>query len=382
MTSAYLFALALVAILSLSAHLVLDSVINEQLNSANVLHVSGQQTMYPQRIAYSAMDYVETGDPEAHTRLLDSIKSFRRNHHFLMTGGFNVNTFFELSPSVRDVYYGSSQDFDKKTRMFLVAAEKVANSKDLEALKYIKGEAKKNMLNLGETVSRDVAMEANSRIERLRAIQKCVVIILLLTLALEAIFIFRPLVNKIVTYATRLYEHATRDALTGLLNRRAFFDFASRVQAASRRYGHSFSIVMIDIDHFKKINDTYGHDKGDDALRLLARILNENLRESDIIARLGGEEFVIALPNSDSRGASIVSEALRKRIEETSEAGVPAFTVSLGVAERISVNDTVERMLKRADDALYHAKKGGRNRVHLSEVGGPSALAALPGSLK
>ncbi|MBK4736062.1 diguanylate cyclase [Noviherbaspirillum pedocola] len=368
MTSAYLLALTLVAFLSVAAHLVLDSVINEQLNSANVLHVAGQQSMYPQRITYSAMEYVEGGDPEARERLEDAIKSFRRNHTFLMTGGFNSDTFFELSTSVRDVYYGTSQDFDRRTRQFIAAAEKVASTKDPEALLYLRTEARKNMLNLAETVARDIAMEANARIERLRAIQKCVVVILLLTLALEGVFIFRPLVRRIVLYATRLYEHATRDPLTGLLNRRAFFDFATRVQSASRRYNHAFSVIMLDIDHFKKINDTFGHDKGDDALRLLARILNENLRESDIVARMGGEEFVIALPNSDGRGATIVAESLRKRIEETAEKDVPRFTISVGVTEKIAVQDTVERMLKRADDALYQAKRGGRNRVQMYEA--------------
>lgn len=366
MTSAYLFALALVASLSLAAHLVLDRVINEQVNSANVLHVAGQQTMHPQRIAYSAMDYVETGDKEAQDRLLESIKNFRRNHHFLMTGGFNHNTFFELSPNIRDVYYGSSADFDKKIRLFLVAAEKVAASKDLEALKWIKNEARKNMLNLGETVSRDIAMEANARIEKLRHIQKFVVVILLVTLVLEAVFIFRPLVNRIVTYATQLYEYATRDQLTGLLNRRAFHDFFSRLQSSSRRYGNPLCIVMLDIDYFKKINDTHGHDVGDKALQMLSRILTDNLRDSDIIARIGGEEFVVALPNSDLAGAATVAESLRKRIEQTDEAGIPKFTISIGIAP-VTERDSIDHALKRADQALYQAKRAGRNCVQVAD---------------
>lgn len=162
---------------------------------------------------------------------------------------------------------------------------------------------------------------------------------------------------------------ATTDPLTGLANRRAFLERArDEVERAAQR-GRPMSVVMIDIDHFKVINDRYGHDVGDQVLQRVAGLVRETVREpADVAARFGGEEFVLLLPETGLAAARILAERIRRAFEETpvdTRGGPVSFTASFGVEEfRASLDAGVETALKRADDALYRAKAAGRNRVH------------------
>ena len=162
---------------------------------------------------------------------------------------------------------------------------------------------------------------------------------------------------------------ATTDTLTGLFNRRLFDERLNGEMQRSHRYGKSFSLMMLDIDHFKKVNDSYGHPAGDAVLRQLAAVLREQTREVDTVARYGGEEFVIVAPESDGSSAKLVGERIRKAVAGTAfilpdgrEIGV---TVSIGIACYPRCADGAEAMIERADKALYLAKREGRNRVYL-----------------
>jgi diguanylate cyclase (GGDEF)-like protein len=164
-----------------------------------------------------------------------------------------------------------------------------------------------------------------------------------------------------------LAKLASTDPLTGLPNRRYFLEAASREFEHIRRFGGSASVVMIDLDHFKALNDTYGHAAGDEALRSVTRACR--LRDTDVLARWGGEEFVALLPGTDEEGALIVAEKLRCAVsEEPIEVGSTNITVtaSLGVAQVWSHDKAIDEALGRADRALYTAKKAGRNRVKRS----------------
>ena len=162
-----------------------------------------------------------------------------------------------------------------------------------------------------------------------------------------------------------LQKEAETDELTGLPNRRTFLDTAANLFRSSEQ----ISLFMLDIDHFKNVNDTYGHDAGDEVLRALADAGTADNRETDIFARIGGEEFVAVLPETDLEQARLIAEKLRKAIEQRTfvhnwRTGKPIpFTVSIGVAMRAPDEDKVEETLKRTDQALYKAKEGGRNRV-------------------
>ncbi len=163
-----------------------------------------------------------------------------------------------------------------------------------------------------------------------------------------------------------LTREARTDFLTGALNRRAFEDHFSREFMRKKRYSRPMSIMILDIDNFKKINDTYGHETGDSTLKALVSIIDKQLRDSDLFARFGGEEFIIALPESDEDGACLLGERIREGIENASvEAGENqvTFTVSAGITEIKSGDENIKEVIARADKALYQAKAAGKNRV-------------------
>ena len=156
---------------------------------------------------------------------------------------------------------------------------------------------------------------------------------------------------------------ARTDALTGLLNRRGFETQMAFAVALARRSSRPLSLITVDVDHFKRVNDTYGHEAGDEVLRRLARTLESRLRGSDVVARLGGEEFVALLPDTDLNGAQSIAQALVTAMAEQQDPVVGTITVSAGVATMRGAEDTGAAMLRRGDAALYEAKGQGRNRV-------------------
>ena len=161
---------------------------------------------------------------------------------------------------------------------------------------------------------------------------------------------------------------ASTDPMTGLYNRRHFACVAEHTINLARREKKSVSVILLDIDRFKKINDTYGHNVGDEVIIRLAQILKKNKRASDVCCRFGGEEFVILLPNTDLKGAVTLAQNLRNIVEgvvmEAPNGGEFNFTISAGVSSVDILNEpTVEDAIRRADEALYKAKETGRNRV-------------------
>jgi len=167
-----------------------------------------------------------------------------------------------------------------------------------------------------------------------------------------------------------LLRLASTDPLTGVLNRREFRTIAEKEVMRCKRYGRPLSVLMMDIDHFKVINDSYGHAAGDKALQHLTKLCSSSLRTMDLICRWGGEEFVIMLPETGIKGAVIIAERLRSAIEETdfiSNNNKIDFTISIGVSSFKQGDDDIDTILTRADSALYMAKEGGRNKVIAGE---------------
>jgi len=166
---------------------------------------------------------------------------------------------------------------------------------------------------------------------------------------------------------------AVTDPLTGLYNRRHFFDVAQTELERSRRYHHSMSIIILDVDHFKRVNDSFGHMVGDEVLRSLARTSLASLRKVDIMGRYGGEEFVVMLPETNLTSACVMAERLRSQVASMrvgSDRGVVSITISIGVAGFDGKTEIdLDTLLNRADQALYRAKGSGRNRYCLWETG-------------
>ncbi|WP_306392579.1 GGDEF domain-containing protein [Telluria beijingensis] len=182
---------------------------------------------------------------------------------------------------------------------------------------------------------------------------------------------------------------ADHDHLTGAASRRAFFAFAERELARAERRGSGLGLLLVDADHFKRINDTFGHGVGDLVLRDLVERTQQVIRKIDYCARLGGEEFAVLLPDADSRTVLAVAQPLRAALERAPQvapgAGRVAYTVSIGVA-MLEPGENVAGLMARADAALYAAKAGGRNRVEVADAPEkpgappPDGLSGSPGA--
>jgi diguanylate cyclase (GGDEF)-like protein len=183
----------------------------------------------------------------------------------------------------------------------------------------------------------------------------------------------------------RLEEMATTDPMTGLLNKRSLeTEFEKRIKSAAR-FGKKLAVLVTDIDKFKSVNDTYGHSTGDVVIKGLGAVLSRCKRDTDAVARFGGEEFVIVCEETDTEGAYALAERIRTELEKTvfaTEMGPLKVTCSLGVAEFPRDGASKEDLFHRADEALYEAKRGGRNRTCVagrrSTTSAPPAPSAGP----
>jgi diguanylate cyclase (GGDEF)-like protein len=197
-------------------------------------------------------------------------------------------------------------------------------------------------------------------------------------LGTASVYAFRSTAQTEILQA-ELERQAQTDSLTGLANHRQFMALAEKELSRLVRYGGSVSVLMMDIDHFKRINDTYGHRTGDLVLQRLAELCTVQLRDNDSIGRLGGEEFAVVLPRADGDHALEVAERLRQTIADTGvalEHGLPLhFTVSIGVATIEGPGTNIDTLLRQADHALYEAKAAGRNRVCAAWQAAPRTAA-------
>ncbi len=169
-----------------------------------------------------------------------------------------------------------------------------------------------------------------------------------------------------------LKELSLTDALTSLPNRRAIEDWATRQLSGAARYGFSFWVALADLDHFKRVNDTYGHDAGDSVLKAFSEILKSNSRKSDICGRIGGEEFLLVLTHTTGENAKLVIDRVRVELEATHfnfDGKSLKVTASFGLAGFVGTRaPDFNRLVAQADAALYSAKRQGRNRLELSEI--------------
>jgi diguanylate cyclase (GGDEF)-like protein/PAS domain S-box-containing protein len=163
-----------------------------------------------------------------------------------------------------------------------------------------------------------------------------------------------------------LAQAAREDFLTGAVNLRTFYDLANQEFSRFKRTGEAFSLLVLDLDHFKRINDTLGHEAGDDALRKFVQIVRNNLREQDIFARTGGDEFRLLLPGTPQPGAVLLAERIREEVNQVdlrTPNGSAILSMSAGLCRSLPDDTGIDDIVRRADAALYHAKAAGRNAV-------------------
>jgi diguanylate cyclase (GGDEF)-like protein len=277
-------------------------------------------------------------------------------------------------PALRNIYFTGSLPLNEAVKAYVADARALAAmSPDDPRLKDGVGRiflaARSPLLNKLDEVVKVHQQASEHQLEILERIQIGSLVVVLVTLLAEAFGIFRPMVNRIVQYTRELIHVAATDPLTGAFNRRSFTERSMAELGRASRYNRPTSILMIDIDRFKSINDTYGHGGGDAVLKALVACLHESVRPSDILGRLGGEEFAIILPETDLAGAEVAAERIRCAVAALNvalETGMVDFTVSIGVERFTDQATTLKPAMDLADRALYQAKADGRNRVVVS----------------
>lgn len=181
-----------------------------------------------------------------------------------------------------------------------------------------------------------------------------------------AIFKFFSGADVEAQYHEEIYQLTIMDGLTQIFNARYLYEALEREIIRGRRHERELTLLMMDIDHFKRINDVHGHLAGDYVLKELARIVTQRIRRDEVFARYGGEEFSIILPETQMDGALSLAETVRQRVEEHVfhfQADTIKVTISIGVAQLVEADKSASDLIKRADELLYEAKRGGRNRV-------------------
>ncbi len=190
--------------------------------------------------------------------------------------------------------------------------------------------------------------------------------------------VFGTLLARVHELSIQLANAAMTDALTGIANRRHFLAALEREAYLSKRHGYALSIAFLDVDKFKDINDTHGHSGGDKVLQRLAAFATAQCRAGDLVARWGGDEFVILLPHTDENGARAIAERLLGAIRSARFAAPNLrFTSSIGIASRHSDDTSINALIKRADSAMYQAKRMGSNRIETPPPGGADPAKAV-----
>ncbi len=178
------------------------------------------------------------------------------------------------------------------------------------------------------------------------------------------LYLNRIIFPRIIRLEEELTKRATTDSLTQAYNRSEYDEIVQREMHRCKRYNTLLSLLVLDIDHFKKINDAHGHLAGDNVLKEVVNIIRENIRGSDYLTRWGGEEFIVLLPETGVEKAEALADRIKDSIENHQFNGLGKVTVSLGVTQ-YREDDSGEELMKRADEAMYRAKAGGRNRVEV-----------------
>lgn len=387
LTVAYVLALIVIASFIIGTHFFVVKVTAAQKTLAEVSHISARQRMLSQQAVLYSLRYREIGREEDRWNALESIAGFESGHKFLARLAIQQgnNTRFK-SQALYDTYFMPPDNLDIKAGLFIKKTRDFLNYQQGDnifqrdtSLEYVRNLAMGPLLDLLNKVTSRYEGEALTEMKRLEDIQLQAMFVVLGVLFLEAVLIFWPLVRHVRSYSRELLDRALYDYLTGLHNRWAFMERVSGELSRSQRHKRCYCFAVADIDGFKGINDTYGHETGDMVLQHFAGTLRTCLRTEDIVGRVGGEEFGILLPETPQSGGRVALERLRHLVEKSPcDAGrgiIINYTVSIGMVGNDEVIITPpENLARLADAALYRAKQGGRNRVEISPP--PEGFAA------
>lgn len=378
----YVLALTLLIILTLLSHYLTSRVIEQEIIGAEISFILSNQITHINQISHYATTYHKDREELDFTLMTNAIGNMKLSVNkitaYINNEKLDNSGRTNLKKSMR-----SSLGLEKRLQDFINSAEGFLNlsvtipsdnhEKTLDkALKKITDESKNNFIKLLQIALTDYQENQLVEIRKLHELQLYLTFGMVFIILLEALLIFRPLVKKIEKSQLILIKQALEDPLTELKNRRAFSKDFDSYNLSLGRKKEKYVLAVCDLDKFKSVNDTYGHDVGDLVLKHFANILKKTLRPSDVIARMGGEEFVILLTNTNAVTAQKILDRLRQITEKNpcplkdkNKDQTLKFTTSIGYAEGPIKGDgvTMDTYIKLADKALYKAKENGRNMV-------------------
>lgn len=352
------------------AYITTTEIIQAQEIYAHIINISGKQRMLSQKTALIAKRYYETNDPALKQHLTELYELMKHDHH-------EIATTHITSSKIAAIYQTPPDNLNKKIADYLNLISSFIENKDRKTLDEIEQASFKLLPKINKTVY-VYENESNEKTEALMQRELFILIGTLLTLIIEALFIVIPAIKIVsrkdselrllIKERTRELEQlAVTDQLTKLYNRRKIDSILANEIEQANRYHHPFSLILIDIDYFKNINDSYGHQTGDRVLQTISNLFSTNIRRTDVVGRWGGEEFLIISLEKDFQKVLIFVEKLRALIETYHFETVGKITCSFGVAHFVQ-GGTVDSLLQRTDIALYEAKDAGRNCVKTKEL--------------
>ena len=386
-TVIYLIALLIIAGISITSHVLTNRVVAQQEITALLVNTASRQRTLLQRttrIAEGVADGSIDGNAGRNElRMLADRMDLAQ--HQLAYGDMTRGIPAAASPQLRAIYFRPPVRLENQVNVFLAhtrsfAAKPSVTLADMD-LRAMVTAAGMPLLDGLDTAVAEYQAASEHDVRHLRHVMSTLTGIMLVVLVLEALLIYRPLFNRLTGAISSLVKASTTDFLTGIMNRRAFLSSAERELSRTGRVQQPLCLLMVDIDHFKRINDTYGHPVGDLVIKHFAAVAQTNLRNGDSLGRMGGEEFAIMMPGTSLAGAEQAAERIRERFSATTAAVTPhaqrvLATVSIGVS--CATGGTVEDLMADADRLLYRAKQDGRNRVEAgySTMRGLGGIAA------
>jgi len=389
LTHAYLLALGLIAILTISSHMITAHISDRQKKGEEISYSIERQRTLLQQVISSADSYYRLGQKLDYDFMMQSLQEFENSHKYLTTIISKKSSFADYkSPALFRVYYHPPFNLDERITHFhnmtMEFAQYDPKDKDTKVhekrkklLDEMSYQASSVLKSAMDAAIESYQTETLQKGERFYNIQFSASIFILIVLAAEALFIFRPLIKKIKDYNAILQRYALEDSLTGLNNRRAFMNAGEIEIKRAQRDKTPMTTALLDLDHFKKINDTYGHETGDRVLKHFANILKQTFRAGDITGRVGGEEFAIILPKISHKGAITILQRLCDKTASTpcefktanGKKDTLSYTVSIGFTGPVIIKDqTIDSLLRQADEGLYKAKEEGRNRLATTDT--------------
>jgi len=384
----YVLALTLLIILTLLSHYLTSRVIEQEIIGAEISFALSNQITHINQVGHYATLYYKGKEELDFTLMKNAINNMKSSANKISTyidnKDHDASGRNNLRKSMRSSLSAESrlQEFIKSSDEYLRLSIRPPSNNPDEAikeilevqhsLKRITDDSNGNLVKLLQLALADYQENQVFEIKKLHELQLYMTFGMVFIILLEALFVFRPLVKRIEKSQLILIKQALEDPLTELKNRRAFSKDFDSYNLSLGRKNEKYVLAVCDLDKFKSVNDTYGHDVGDLVLKHFANILKKTLRPSDVIARMGGEEFVILLTNTNATTAQKILDRLRQITEKKpcplkgkNEGETLKFTTSIGYAEGPIKGDgvTMDTYIKLADKALYKAKENGRNMV-------------------